>query len=398
MNTILLYADYTDLMSYYNDWVDAFVTHKHFCAKSINLCNEPTSLVIKNIANAELIILHHSITADTLKYITPFITALQSRRGKLVCFVGNEVNLPALGMRQKIAFIKEIQADIIATQLLQEAGNWLYADCKSSKVLAIPHALNYKAFTCDIEQSTRSIDIGTRTTKYNIYVGDNERNQIVNYFDKNKEFLGINVDLGLDKTSQQRFSRTEWNNFLNQCKATVATEAGTFYLDRDDSTLNNIQNYIKGNKNVRVISHNHIAIRVLKKVIPHNALCGLKNLFKAHITTQTYLDDDVSIEDIKELFFKDEQKCPIYSKCISSRHFDAIGAKTLQIMYPGRYNDILTAGEHYFELKNDHSNINELIALLRDPTQIQKITSNTLEYILDQHTHKHRLDFLAANI
>ena len=99
--------------------------------------------------------------------------------------------------------------------------------------------------------------------------------------------------------------------------------------------------------------------------------------------------------DIYERFFLNTPKCPAYSKCISSRHFDAIGTKTLHIMYPGRYNDILIPGEHYFELKKDHSNFDELLKIINNPKALQEITNRTYDYVMKKHTYKDRLDTLS---
>ena len=43
--------------------------------------------------------------------------------------------------------------------------------------------------------------------------------------------------------------------------------------------------------------------------------------------------------------------------------------------------------EHYFELQKDHSNIDDLLSLLKDPKKIQAITSATYDYVLQNHTH-----------
>lgn len=64
-------------------------------------------------------------------------------------------------------------------------------------------------------------------------------------------------------------------------------------------------------------------------------------------------------------------------------------------MYPGRYNDILIPQEHYFPLKKDHSNVEELLDLIRDPIAVQKIVDQAYDHVITHHTHKYRLDYLA---
>src|SRR5688572_22619709 len=98
MNTLLLYASYTDLLSYYDDWVDAFLEHPSFNTKAVNVNKRLKAIkyIAKEIENAELIILHHSMNADTLRFIKPLVPALKARKGKLLSFIGNEVNLPSV--------------------------------------------------------------------------------------------------------------------------------------------------------------------------------------------------------------------------------------------------------------------------------------------------------------
>ena len=395
MKTLVLYSSYTDQMSYFDDWVDAFKEHPNYHSECVNVFNTLSEYanICKKIEKAELIVIHHSMNADTLKYIHPFINALKNRKGKLVSFVGNEVNLPTISMAAKIKNLQDIEPDIIATQLLQEAGEWLYQNCTKSKVVSLPHALNPKAFFSSKDLEQRKIDIGTRSARYGVYVGDNDRNNIIKFFEENSQKLGISVDLGLATTSQKRFNREEWAIFLSSCKATLSTEASSFYLEKDDRLVNQIQNYLKS-KSKKIVLPNETFVRKLyRMVIPSVIRKSIIFLLKEKLVEVGNLDEGCDFNEIYEKFFSKTQRCPAYSKAISSRHFDAIGTKTLHII-PGRYNDILRPGEHYFELKHDLSNLAELVDLLKNPAFLNKITNRTYEYIMEKHTHKDRLDTL----
>ena len=86
MKTLLLHSYYTDQLSYYDDWVDAFESHKEFETTSVNVSDNwgafsddyfihPMAYkeILRTIEKVDLIILHHSMNADTLKFIEPFI-------------------------------------------------------------------------------------------------------------------------------------------------------------------------------------------------------------------------------------------------------------------------------------------------------------------------------------
>src|SRR5262249_53162455 len=58
---------------------------------------------------------------------------------------------------------------------------------------------------------------------------------------------------------------------------------------------------------------------------------------------------------------------------ISPRCFEAAALRTLMILYPGLYSGILEPWRHYVPLKRDHSNMDEVVAVVRDPIRAQKI-------------------------
>lgn len=397
MNTVLLYASYTDQMSYYDDWLDAFCGHKDFQTTLLNTFDDKSfRQSCELIENAELVVLHHSMTSDTLAYLKPYLTSLKSRKGILFAFVGNEVNLPILGLADKINLLKSIAPDFIGTQLLLEAGQWLYAECKTAQIISIPHALNPDVFFPTQGFSQRKIDIATRSARYGVYLGDNERNEILHYVHEHASQYGFNVDLGLSPNDHKRFTRPEWAIFLNKSKATLSTETGTFYLEKDDVLVQKIQAYLSSRSSKFVLPKESVSRKLYRNLMPSFIRKFIRTRFEDRFVEPENLDEGVDFQEVYEKFFRDHQKCPVYSKAISSRHFDAIGTKTLHIMYPGRYNDILKPGEHYFELRRDHKNMDELKALLSDQEACARITNNTYEYVRSAHTHAHRLDKLVS--
>jgi len=60
-------------------------------------------------------------------------------------------------------------------------------------------------------------------------------------------------------------------------------------------------------------------------------------------------------------------------------------------MFPGAFNGILRADEHYIALQRDFSNAADVLARLRDPDYRCKMTDRTYAYICAQHTYAHRI-------
>ncbi len=399
MKTLVLYAYHTDQLSYYDDWIDAFKSHNELDVTCVDVFSSDAFIhpsayreIKRLIEHFDIIVLHHSMNGDSIEFTVPFVSALKNRRGKLVSFVGNEVNLLNIGMAPKIQLLKELDVDVIITQLLLEAGTWLYKECKNSKVISLPHGLNPNQFFSGTNYEDRTIDIGTRSARYGPYLGDNDRNNIIDHFRQNT--YGLIVDVGEDNEVNQRFDRIGWRSFLDSCKATLATEAGSFYLESNDDMIRRIKKFLIKNSSDRVQNK--------KNFQPRKDYFSLYEFIKNFIkgtkgnTTFENLDEETEqdFSEIYERFFVDAEKAPVYTKCISSRHFDAVGTRTLQIMYPGRYNDILKPNQHYFELKRDHSNIQDLLSLFSDPKRVQSMTSLTYDHVLENHTHRHRIESL----
>jgi spore maturation protein CgeB len=388
---LVVYANYTSLISYYDDWLDAFCLSDLIDEEIVNICEGDYSSIKKKILNAENIVLLHSVNADTLRYIEPYKEILLDRRGKLFSFVGNELNLPSSPLREKIDFLKYISVDVIITQLLLEAGCWLYSECSTAKVISLPHALDLNHFNNDISNNKREIDIGTINSKYNVYVGDNERNNLLDFMSKL-----ANKKLKVDIITSKRLNRDEWASYLNNCKLTLGAEAGSWYLDKDDSLVNEMREFLDKNSKSKYFVKSDSAIRKFAKYLPDNVRALLWRMAGDHVADENNLNTDEEFYEVYENVIKFKEKSPVYTKCISSRHFDAIGTGTCQIMLAGRYNDILIGDKHYIELKKDFSNIDEVLERGLDDDYRLEIISCAYEHIISHHTYPHRIDELYA--
>jgi len=343
MKALLLYASKRiSLLSYNDDWKDAFLYFdKNINWDIYNLCCKSWVLLIPKIKRYDLIVILHSTNSNN-SYFHPLLKkTLLYRRGKLIIFIGNEYKL----LPQKIQLIKDIDADYIASQLPQDIADWLYAKTNGVKI-SVPHALNPFVFKSYVPQKDRLIDIGERSYEYPLYLGDINRNLLIQNIKNN--FSGLVLDISSDK--DKRFARKDWASFLNICKATVSTEAGTSFLERDDRTRFAVNDYLKRNKT-------------------------------AHFN------------DVYDRFFANYKK-PVSGKTISSRHFDAVGTKTCQILLSGRFCDILTPDIHYISINKDFSNLESVYDRFIDFEYRKKMTDLTYEYVMDSHTHFHRISSL----
>ncbi len=390
IRTAVLFSAYGSRASYYDDWLDAFRSADAFDVNCFNIAKPAESKKFtKTVESFDLIIALHSVNADNLVYALDIKSALKSRKGLFLSFVGNEVSLPGSPLNLKIDYLHEVEADFIATQLILESGQFLY-ESTGAKVLAVPHALNPKVFFPAISNVERSVDIGMRTFRYpSAFLGDDERNRLFNLFFSNKFVPKLSVDLSDNK----RLNRIDWANFLNRCKGTVANEAGGYWLEKDDATMLEIKRWLMSkNAHSITIKSNSQFRRFVHKLPWGVRQILVKILSRGPIKHEALIGEDVEFSEVYERFFSKKPWPPqITGKCVSSRHFDAAGTKTCQIMIEGRFNDIFKADEHFIPLKRDLSDAEEAVRKFCDRALQKELVERTFEYVMDGHTYKHRI-------
>ena len=364
--------------------------------QSLNICRHDIGDRLKrDLPEADLVVLLHSTNGDTTIYLEPIAPLLAARKGLLLSFVGNEVNLPGSPISAKRAVFDVIRPDFIATQLPLEAGEFLWGDKVERRVLGIPHALNPEAFHPDVPDGQRPIDIGVRAVRYLPHLGDDERNRLHDLFAAHSFDPGLVVDI-----SSGRLERTGWARFLNQCKGTVSSEAGSWFLERDDATIEAIRKWTAERfKGRGVMIANDSPLRRLGHRLPWWARAALRKLLSRGVVRhESTVNEELDMDEIHDRFFKDRKRPDFYGKCISSRHFDAIGTATCQILVAGRYNDILVADRHYIALKPDFSNIASAMARFRDVGERQAIATRAREHVLAEHTYENRIASLSEAV
>jgi len=394
IRTVLLTVRYAVRSSYYEDWLDAFTASPLFTVTSFNLFRRGERSAAKRaVGDAELIVALHACSADTLEFIRPLREALKARRGRFLMLVGNEYNLPWARLADKRRFIAETGADWVGTQLPLEAGEWLY-DGTGARVLALPHAANEAVFRRDRPDKARAIDIGGRSFPYQVYIGDQERNRVYELFAEIGPARGLRVDLAMNA----RLDRPNWAAFLNECRGTIGTEAGTRYLERDDRTALAIRDFLRDRARgptIRADGWLHAAVRHL----PYGAKDRLKALLsRAPIRHEGLAQDEAAFDEIEARFFAGRAPSPVYSKCISSRHFEAAATGTCQILIRGRYNDILAADRHYISLAPDLADAPVAIERFRDPAERRRIADAAYEVVQESHTYRRRLAALHETV
>ena len=138
-----------------------------------------------------------------------------------------------------------------------------------------------------------------------VYIGDTERNRVYDLFAEIGPAAGLRVDIA----TNSRLDRPQWAAFLNDCRATIGTEAGTRYLERDDSTALAIREFLHeraGGPTIKADGWLHAAVRHL----PY----GLKDRLKALLAVspirhEALVRNDADFDEIQVRFFSGRAPC-----------------------------------------------------------------------------------------
>ena len=333
-------------VSYTIDWREAFCEAPELDVEVCNINNlVHYGRCLLTLRRYDLVVVSHAAAGDDMTVLLRSAHWLRRRRGKLVMFIGNEYDL----LDEKIGFIEAVGAEFICSQLPTPAARYLYRECGGSRILSMPHALNPKVYQ-PRGGTERPVDIGFIGDVYWPFVGDRERTDLIEAFERDGARWGLKCQI-----RKQRIARAEWAEFLNTCKGTIGAESGTYYLNDRGRLLAAAREY---------------------NLLQHR---------------------EASFDEVFEKFYRGQPR-EVSGKSISSRHFEPIGTKTCQILLEGEYNGVLAPDEHYIGVRKDRSNLDEAVRRFRDEGYRQAITERAYEHVMANHTYAHRVRSVLAAV
>jgi len=333
-------------VSYTIDWRDAFCEARELDVEVCNINNlVHYGRCLLALRQYDLVVVSHAAAGDDMTVLLKSARWLRRRRGKVVLLIGNEYDL----LDEKIAFIRAVGVEFICSQLPTPAAQYLYRECGGSRILSMPHALNPRVYH-PRGGAERRVDVGFIGDIYWPFVGDRERTDLIEAFEREGERWGLNCQI-----RKQRIARPEWAEFLNTCKGTIGAESGTYYLNDRGSLLSAAREY-------NLLQH-----------------------------------PEASFEEVFEKFYRGQPR-EVSGKSISSRHFEPIGTKTCQILVEGEYNGLLVPDEHYISVRKDRSNLDEVVRRFRDEGYRRAIVERAYEHVMAHHTYAHRVRSVLAAV
>jgi ketosteroid isomerase-like protein len=163
----------------------------------------------------------------------------------------------------------------------------------------------------------RTIDIGYRTGPPKPFLGRQAmlKTEIADVVRERALERGLRVDI--TTRPEDTLLGDDWYRWLARCRWTIGVEGGASVLDRDGSILACTE---------RVVAERPGA----------------------------------TFEELEAACFPGEDG-KLDLRALSPRHLEACATRTAQILVEGDYNGVLTEGRHYFPLKRDFSNLDDVL-------------------------------------
>ncbi|MCF6199800.1 MAG: glycosyltransferase [Hyphomicrobiaceae bacterium] len=192
----------------------------------------------------------------------------------------------------------------------------------------------------------RPLDIGYRARKLPAWCGSFalQKWQIGKQTLETAKKYDLQCDIAMSEDS--RIYGDDWIKFMSSCRATLGTESGASFVDYTGLVYQEIDKYEAANP-------------------------------------------EASFEEVRDKYLEGRDN-EVVIHVISPRVFEAAALRVLMILYPGTYSGVAKPGRHYVELLPDHSNMDEVVAILRDPERAGEIIENAYKEIACSQTWTHR--------
>jgi hypothetical protein len=321
------------------DHIEAFGHYSRFPVREVNTdLGFPPALAEVPIG---AVVLHYSLFHTTgYKLDEGFRHFLADTNAYKIAFFQDEYHF----CRQRFAFLNQYDFDCVFTCLEPSEFGKVYG--RHTRVPKLVSNLPGYASQTMIDAASRfalpderrPIDVGYRGRSLAPYMGRAalEKGEIATRF----EALAADSALNIDVTAREgdRMYGDDWWRFLGSCRGTLGVESGVSVFDLEDEAHREYQ---------RRLRQGPVSIEQLEQG-PQGRLEG-----------------------------------NVYLRTASPRHFEAAAFEVCQILYEGRYSEVMEPMVHYLPLRKDFSNLDEVLRAFGDSEVRRRIIANARRDLID---------------
>lgn len=196
-----------------------------------------------------------------------------------------------------------------------------------------------------VRRADRNIDVGYRARKLPFWLGSlaAEKWQIAPKFIQATQGQGLRLDLSYRE--QDRLYGDAWTDFLMRCRTMLGVESGASVFDFTGELQATVEAY----------ERDHPA---------------------------------ATFEEIQQKFLAAHEG-RIRLNQISPRCFEAAALRTGMVLYEGEYSGILQPWRHFIPLKKDFSNMDAVVAAIRDERFLSEMTDRAYDEIAQNRRYSY---------
>lgn len=199
------------------------------------------------------------------------------------------------------------------------------------------------------ENIKREIDIGYRADVTPFALGFQGRlktliPEVVN--ERAGEYPNLKLDVKNTVGSKNTFFGMDWFRFLLQCRTMLGSLGGSSIQDPHGEIRWRVSEYQKKNRKATYEEIDEAVLKVYAETIDYTA--------------------------------------------ISPRCFEVAMTKTCQVLVEGEYAGILKPGIHYIELKNDFSNLDQVLEKIQNESYCRKLANRTYRDVIQSGKYTYR--------
>jgi hypothetical protein len=334
---LLLLCDYTGRTA--STIIDHIFGLKEFSEHSIAIANlRGDAFAPIEFDRFDGIIIHYSLVACMDSYIGPKSrAAIREFSGLKVAFVQDDYRW----VNETVDAMRDLGTHILFGLVPPEIIDQVYSPERLPGVSRETVLTGYVPL--DLTKRVvpllkdRHLDVGYRARKVPAWLGSfgQEKWLIAERFKKDADQYGVTCDFSTRE--EDRIYGESWIKFLVDCKAVLGTESGA-------------------------------------------SICDFTGEIQRKVEAHVVANPDTAFETLRDLYFRDEDGRIVLS-VISPRCFEAAALRTLMILYEGTYSGRLVPWRRYVPLKKDHSNMAEVVEVLRDEGRAQAIVDTAFSEV-----------------
>jgi hypothetical protein len=337
MNVLILYDGHSTFTNTVWDHLAAF---KLYLPYRVFYCHGVGHLeTVGDLSEFDVVIVHYGVRV-AYKLLSPKLDlALQRFPGPKILFVQDEYDYTE-NTRQAI---ERLGIDVVFTCVPGHSIEKVYAPARFPRTRFVPNLTGYVAANHPGRDSWRPLRerkffIGYRGRNLAFWYGNlaREKRYIGERMHKECRKRGIPVDI--EWTDSRRIYGEAWLDFLSNCRVTLGTESGSNVFD-DTGAIRS-------------------AIQALLKRRP-----------------------GASYEEVFERFLAPHEGRVTMNQ-ISPRIFEAACLGTGLVLFEGDYSGVVLPDVHYIPLKKDFSNVEDVLAKIRDDELLGRMINRTYTDII----------------